>query len=195
MKIAMCQYSVSYRMVPSSPRPAVSRKPPDTSQAFQRPVLVMIWPDTVEDRNSPAIIGMVMTPDIVGDLSRASWKYWLKKTVPANIPMPTNSEAAEASVIVRLRKRRSGMIGSLALDSISRNRAMRTTVPASIVQVCQEIQSYLSPAKVTQSSSSETAALMKNAPDQSTLTSRLTTGSFRVFWSTMRAMTANGTPT
>ncbi len=182
-------------MVPSIPRPAVTRKPPATSQAFQRPVLVMIWPDSVDDRKRPAIIGMVMTPDIVGDLSRASWKYWLKKTVPANIAIPTNSEAAEASVMVRLRKRRSGMIGSLALDSISRKSPMRTTVPPSIVYVCQETQSYLSPAKVTQSSSSETAALMTNAPDQSTLTSRLTTGSFRVFWSTIRAMTANGTPT
>ncbi len=47
----------------------------------------------------------------------------------------------------------------------------------------------------TQSSSSETAALMTNAPDQSTLTSRLTTGSFRVFWSTISAMIAKGTPT
>ena len=40
-----------------------------TSQAFQRPVLVMIWPETVEETNRPAIIGIVMTPDIVGDLS------------------------------------------------------------------------------------------------------------------------------
>lgn len=174
----------------------VSRKPPLTSHAFQRPVLVMTWPEIVEERNRPAIIGIVMTPDIVGDLSRASWKYWLKKTVPANIPIPTNSEAAEASVMVRLRKRRSGMIGSRALDSMKRNSAMRTTVPPSIVYVCQETQSYLSPAKVTQSSSSETAALMKNAPDQSILTpSRLITGSFRVFWSTISAMIAKGTPT
>ena len=136
-----------------------------------------------------------MTPDIVGDLPRASWKYWLKKTVPANIAIPTNSEASEASVMVRLRKRRSGMIGSLARDSVKTKRAASTTEPASIAAVCQDIQSYLSPAKVTQSSSSETAALMKNAPVQSTLTSRLTTGSFRVFWSTISAMTANGTPT
>ncbi len=195
MKIAMCQYVVSYRMVPSIPRPAVSRKPPLTSQAFQRPVLVMICPETVEERKRPAIIGIVITPDIVGDLPRASWKYWLKKTVPANIAIPTNSEASEASVIVRLRNSRSGMIGSLARDSVKTNSSTSTREPASITPVCQDIQSYLSPAKVTQRSSSETAALMKKAPVQSTLTSRLTTGSFRVFWSTIRAMTANGTPT
>ncbi len=195
MKTAMCQYSVSYRMVPSIPRPAVSRKPPLTNQAFQRPVLVMIWPERVEERKSPAIIGMVMTPDIVGDLPRASWKYWLKKTVPANIPIPTNSEAAEASVMVRLRKRRSGMIGSRARDSTKTKISASSAAPTTMTAVCQESQSYLSPAKVTQSSSRETAALMKNAPHQSTLTSRLTTGSFRVFWSTIRAMTANGTPT
>ena len=91
------------------------RTPPLTSQAFHLPVLVMIWPETVEEMNRPPIIGMVMTPDIVGDLSRASWKYWLKKTVPVNIATPTKSEASEERVMVRLRNSRSGMIGSLGL--------------------------------------------------------------------------------
>ncbi|CAM5624930.1 hypothetical protein SMICM304S_05386 [Streptomyces microflavus] len=150
----------------------------------------------VEERKRPVIIGMVMTPDIVGDLPRASWKYWLKKTVPANIAMPTKSEAMDARVMVRLRKRRSGMIGSLARDSVKTKIRPSRTEPATMTYVCHDSQSYLSPAKVTQTSRSETAALMKNAPVQSTLTpSRLTTGSFRVFWSTMRAMIANGTPT
>ena len=39
-----------------------------TSQAFQRPVVVMTWPETVEETNRPPIIGIVMTPDIVGRL-------------------------------------------------------------------------------------------------------------------------------
>ncbi len=56
----------------------MSSTPPVSSQAFQRPVFVMMMPETVEDMNRPPIIGMVMTPDMVGDLSRASWKYWLK---------------------------------------------------------------------------------------------------------------------
>ena len=106
-----------------------------------------------------------MTPDIVGDLPRASWKYWLKKTVPANIAIPTNSEASEARVMVRLRNSRSGMIGSLGLgldEHEEQRRARPRRRPSRTV--CQDIQSYLSPAKVTQTSSSETAALMKNAP-------------------------------
>jgi hypothetical protein len=156
----------------------------------------MTWPETVEEMNSPPIIGIVMTPDIVGDSPRASWKYWLKKTVPVNIAIPTNSEATEARVIVLLRNSRNGMIGSLALVSTKTKIAPSTTAPPTIAAVCHDIQSYLSPASVTHTSSSETAALMKNAPAQSTLTpSRLTTGSFRVFWSTISAMTANGTPT
>lgn len=72
--------------------------------------------------------------------------------------------------MVRLRNSRSGMIGSLALDSTRRKSAPSTIEPPTIAYVCQEIQSYLSPAKVTQTSSSETAALMKKAPGQSTLT-------------------------
>src|SRR5690348_13247266 len=182
-------------MVPSRPRPAVTRTPPLTSHAFQRPVRVMNCPETVEETNSPPIIGMVMTPDIVGDLSRASWKYWLKKTVPVNIATPTNSEARDASVMVRLRNRRSGMIGSLALDSTRMKSAPSTIEPPTMLYVCQDSQSYLSPAKVTQTSSSETAAATKVAPPQSTLTSRLTTGRCSVFCSTISAMTAKGTPT
>ncbi len=65
-------------MVPIRPRPAVSSTPPTSSQLFHLPVLVMIRPDAVDDRNRPPIIGIVMTPDMVGDLPRASWKYWLK---------------------------------------------------------------------------------------------------------------------
>lgn len=98
--------------------------------------------------------------------------------------------------MVRLRKRRSGMIGSAARDSVKTKIRPSRTEPATITPLCHDSQSYLSPAKVTQTSSRETAALMKNAPVQSTLTpSRLTTGSLRVFWSTISAMIANGTPT
>src|SRR6476620_3686845 len=91
------------------------RTPPLTSQAFHLPVRVMNCPETVEETNRPPIIGIVMTPDMVGDLSRASWKYCAKNTVPENIATPTNIEAIDDSVMVRLRKRRSGMIGSAAL--------------------------------------------------------------------------------
>ncbi len=182
-------------MVPSRPRPAVTSTPPLTSHAFQRPVRVMNCPETVEAMNRPPIIGMVMTPDMVGDLSRASWKYWLKKTVPVNIATPTKSEARDASVMVRLRNSRSGMIGSLAFASTSTKIAPRMIAPPTITYVCHETQSYLSPAKVTQISSSETAAATKVAPAQSTLTSRFRVGRCRVFCNTISAMTANGTPT
>lgn len=195
MKTAMCQYVVSYRMVESRPSPAVTSTPPLTSQIFHLPVRVMNCPETVDEMNRPPIIGIVITPDIVGDWPRASWKYWLKKTVPENIATPTNSEPMEARVIVGLRKSRSGMIGSLALDSTSMKSSPRTTEPPTMAAVCQDIQSYLSPAKVIQTISSDTAAAMKNAPPQSTLTSRLMTGSFRVFCRTISAMIAKGTPT
>ncbi len=115
--------------------------------------------------------------------------------MPANIAMPTNSEASDARVMVRLRNRRSGMIGSAALDSTRTKISARAIDPPTIVYVCQESQAYLSSAKVTQTSSRQTAAVTKKAPAQSTLTLRLTTGRFSVFCSTSRAITANGTPT
>ncbi len=139
--MARCQYGVSYRMVPSRPRPAVSSTPPETSQYFHRPVLVITWPETVEAMNRPAIIGIVMTPDIVGVLPRASWKYWEKKTVPVNIEMPTNSDAREARVIVLLRNSRNGMIGSFAFDSTKTKIRASTIAPPTMTKVCQESQS------------------------------------------------------
>lgn len=90
------------------------------------------------------IIGIVSTPDMVGDSSRASWKYWAKNTVPENIATPTKSEAAEDSVMVRLRKRRSGMIGSAARDSTSTKISPSAIDPATIAYVCHESHSYLS---------------------------------------------------
>ncbi len=134
----MCQYGVSWRRVPSRPSPAVSSTPPETIQAFHRPVLVITRPERVEETKSPAIIGIVRIPDIVGDSPRANWKNWLKNTVPENIAMPTNSEAAEARVMVLLRNRRSGMIGSLARDSTRTKSRPSATAPPVIAQVCQE---------------------------------------------------------
>ncbi len=93
----------------------------------------------MEETKRPPIIGIVRIPDIVGDSPRANWKNWLKNTVPENIAMPTKSEAAEARVMVLLRKSRSGMIGSLARDSTRTKSSPRTTEPPVIAQVCQEI--------------------------------------------------------
>ncbi len=109
--------------------------------------------------------------------------------------MPTNSEASEARVIVRLRNSRSGMIGSAALLSTARKARVSTSEPPTIAPVCQDIHAYLSSAKVTQTSSRQTAAVTRNAPAQSTLTRRLTRGRCSVFCSTTSAISANGTPT
>ncbi len=115
--------------------------------------------------------------------------------MPANIAIPTNSEAIDASVMVRFLNRRSGMIGSSAFVSTRQKTRARTIAPPTMTAVCQDIQSYLSSAKVTQISSRQTAAVMKKAPAQSTLTLRLLCGRCSVFCSTTRAISAKGTPT
>ena len=61
--------------------------------------------------------------------------------------------------------------------------------------LCQDTQANWSPASETQTSSSETAAVISVAPHQSICTLRLTTGRCSVFWSTTSAAMANGTPT
>ena len=94
--------------------------------------------------------------------------------------------------MVRLRNSRSGMIGSLALDPTKMKISSSASAPPAIAPVCQDSQSYLSPAKVTQTSSRQTAAVTKKAPAQSTLTFRLTTGRCSVRWSTIIAMTREG---
>ncbi len=97
--------------------------------------------------------------------------------------------------MVRFLNRRSGMIGSSAFDSTRRKSSVSTTAPPTMAPVCQDIQEYLSSAKVTQTSSRLTAAVTKKAPAQSTLTFRLTTGRCSVFCSTTSARSAKGTPT
>ena len=138
---------------------------------------------------------MVIRPDMVGLAPRLIWKYWLRKTEAPNIATPTAMLATTARVMVRLRNSRSGMIGSLARYSTRTASTPRATAPVTMTALCQESQSYLSPARVTQISSSDTAAVIRVAPAQSIFTWRLTTGRCRVFWSTTRATMANGTPT
>ncbi|GAB3883761.1 hypothetical protein GCM10027612_16390 [Microbispora bryophytorum subsp. camponoti] len=186
---------MSYRSVPIRANPAVRKKVPETRKTFQWPVRVMICPETVEEIARPRIIGSVIRPATVGVSPRASWKYWLRKVVPPNIATPTSTLATTLRLTVRILNRRSGTMGSLTLDSTRRKSIARTTAPPTIAPVCHDSQSYLLPAKETQISSSETAAVISVAPPQSMRTSRLTVGRCRVFCSTISERTANGTPT
>ena len=96
-----------------------------------------------------------MQPDIVGDLSRASWKYWLRKTVPANIAMPTNSEreGGEGDGAVAEQPQRDDRLARPGLDE---HEEQRRAAPrrATIAYDLPRTQSKLSPANVTQISSS-----------------------------------------
>ncbi len=51
---------------------------PPTSHRFQRPVAVMIRPLTMLETSSPPTIAIDISPASVGDMPRASWKYWLR---------------------------------------------------------------------------------------------------------------------
>ena len=100
----------------------------------------MMRPTAVEETNSPPMNGSVMIPDLVAETPRLIWKYCARKTVAPKRVMPTSSEAIEDMATVRLRNRRSGMIGSTARCSASRVSASRTTAPPTITAVLTEPQ-------------------------------------------------------
>ncbi len=124
----------------------------------------MSRPTTVEEPTRPMIIGRVITPAMVGESPRDIWKYWLRKTVAPNIAVPTARLATTDRVMVELRNRCIGMIGSGARSSTSTNSTARTTAPSTIAIVCQDHQAKVSPASETQISSRETEAATRTAP-------------------------------
>lgn len=136
------------------PIPPVRSTAPQIMNALYLPVREMIAPEIVDDSSTPAIIGIVMRPDSVGVLPRASCMYWLRNTDVPNIAMPTATLATTDSTSVRLRNSPSGMIGSSTRDSTHSAAASVTTEAPSIAKVCHDAQANLSPANVTHSRSS-----------------------------------------
>ena len=120
-------------------------------------------PMIVEERNRPTIIGIVSRPDSVGDLPRASWKYWLRKTVraehrDADDAMPRSTASVDRAVAEE--PQRDDRLAGPGLDD-EEQRDEDDGAAAASSAVCQETQSNWWPASETQISSSETAAAMK----------------------------------
>ena len=65
-------------IVLSSASPTTTSTMPPTRKRFQRPVSLMIRPETRLDRNRPPTIAIDIRPASVGDIPRAVWKYWLR---------------------------------------------------------------------------------------------------------------------
>ncbi len=135
-----------------------------TMKPFHLPRRLTRAPITVEEMSTPAIIGMVSRPDSVGVAPRASCMYWLRNTAVPNIATPTEIDAITESVKVRFLNRPSGMTGSFTRSStITAIRSSRAA-PPTMRRLGTEIHSKSLPAKVTQSSSSETPAEMSTMP-------------------------------
>jgi hypothetical protein len=90
--------------------------------------------------------------------------YWLRKTAVPNIATPTEIEAITESVKVRFLKRLSGMTGSLTRSSTMTAMTRSSAALPTMRRLVTEIHSKSLPAKVTQSSSSETPAEMSTMP-------------------------------
>jgi hypothetical protein len=151
-------------MVASSAKPATIRIDPPTRKPFHRPRRVMSMPDTVDEIIEPMIIGRVSRPAAVGEWPRAIWKYWPRKTAPPKSATPTAMLATTASVVVRSRKSRSGMIGSFALVSTSTAAPSRTTPSPTSRSDVRDPHANSVPASVTQMSRSQTPPAMSAAP-------------------------------
>ena len=65
-----------------SPRDRVAA--PTSMMPFQRPVRVMYCPLPVAPTRLPKMSGSISRPASVGVWSRATWKYWLRKTEAPN---------------------------------------------------------------------------------------------------------------
>src|SRR5690606_20900690 len=89
----------------------------------------MSAPMIIDDSSRPAIIGMVMTPAIVGVAPRDSCMYWLRNTDEPNIARPVAIEAITESVKVLLRNRLSGISGSRDVISTMMKMTGATIAP------------------------------------------------------------------
>ena len=85
-------------------------------------------PEPVEDEQ-PATIGMVSSPATVGEYPREVWKYWPRKVVAPNMPIPTAIEAMIARPVVRSVTIDSGMIGDLRGSGSTQGRERQHYAP------------------------------------------------------------------
>ncbi len=81
----------------------------------------------MEATSSPPIRGKSRTPDWMGLIPFTSWKKSGRKVRAPNMAKPTTNPMALAAANTRLAKRGSGITGSTARRSASRNRTVKTT--------------------------------------------------------------------
>ena len=75
MKAEVTRKEVWTVSVENSPIPMVMRAVPTIGKILYRPIRAMIWPLPIEAVNKPAMMGNSMSPEVVGDTPRTTWRY------------------------------------------------------------------------------------------------------------------------
>src|SRR4029453_45700 len=127
------------------------------------PLRVITLPETRLATMRPPTIAIDINPAWGGDIPRAIWKYCERKTVDPNIATPTIVEAKTERLVVRSRKSRIGMIGSLARSSTSTATARVSSPTATRMHDTVEVQENSEPARETQTSRTDTPPAMSAA--------------------------------
>jgi hypothetical protein len=92
---------------------------PITGNILYRPVRLMSWPEEIDVRSMPPIIGSISRPDLVGDAPLATCRYTGMYVTDPNSAKPTMKPTVEVTVNARLRNNRSGNTGSFARCSMT----------------------------------------------------------------------------
>jgi len=118
----------------------------------------------IEVTITPTIIGVSSRPLTVADAPCTVCWYSGRKVNAPNIARPTRKLSPATSEKFRLRNRRSGSIGSVALASTSRNATVAATATAPRPMIRPDPQAYCVPPQVDTSTIAVAATASSAAP-------------------------------
>ena len=144
----------------------------------------------------PAIIGSMSRPDAAAEVPVDICRKVGMNARAANMHMPRKNPIAVATMKMRFVNRESGMMGSLALDSISTKTSPARSAPAPHIQVSIACQPWLSdPPKSVKKIRHVVVIERKMTPRTSIRFSGRCEGRRRKTTATSRARTPSGTLT
>ncbi len=122
--------------------------PPRIGKILYRPVLVVTWPATIEVTVTPSIIGVSISPLMVGDSPWTVCWYSGRNVSAPNMARPVRKVSAIVTEKFLLRKTCSGSIGSAARVSVTQNAIVAATVSRARPMICPDPQRYSVPPQV-----------------------------------------------
>jgi hypothetical protein len=137
---------------------------PAIGKGLYRPQRLITLPETIDVTRTPAIIGVMCSPELVGESPFVTCRYSGRNVTAPKSASPTTKPIALVTANTRFRNRDSGRIGSSARASQATKAAVRTIPETARTAIGTDRQSSVVPPRLVNRTIEDSAPASRAAP-------------------------------